>query len=108
MTSNTLLRAGVVGVDDRTFVNLQVGRKMNDDLWLRFGMVQSHLGAGADYQLNHDLVLSGDLFNPPHPRVNALLDFRLKSFNDAFWLNAGVYNLFQPDTRLGIGLTYRP
>ncbi len=102
-----LFRAGVVGEYNRTFVNVQAGSKIADKAWLRFGMVQSHLGAGVDYELAPNFLFSGDLFDPDHLRMNALVDFHPKALGDSLWLNVGVYNLFQHASP-GIGLTYRP
>jgi len=107
LKSKSLFRVGVVGVHNRSFVNLQAGNKLSDKLWLRYGMVQSHLGAGADYLVTPDFVLTDELFNPNHLRMNVLLNYHPRQFPGPLWLDFGAYDLFQHSS-LGLGLTYRP
>lgn len=102
-----MFRAGVVGTNNTTFVNAQLGNKLGSNLWLRYGMIQSHLGVGADYQFNRDLRVTGELFAPQRLQANAIGYFRLKPLGESFWLTTGWYGIFH-DSAFGIGLTYRP
>ena len=101
-----LFRAGIVGIYNRTYVNLQLGNKVSDQLWLRYGMIQSHTGVGVDYEITPNLIFTDELFAPNHLRMNALFDYRLGA-EGPLWFNAGAYNLFQHPS-LGLGITYRP
>lgn len=103
----SMFRAGVVGMNNTTFVNLQAGSQLNENLWLRYGMIQSHFGIGADFQPNDDQLFTGELFNPNTLQANAIANFRLKSLGSSWWINTGFYNIFH-DGSFGIGITYRP
>jgi len=104
---SAFLRLGLVGISPNTFVNAQVGNKVNDQFWVRYGVVQSHLGIGVDYWPQPGLLLSGDLFNPNRLHGNITLGYQLKSFGNPWWVDAGWYNVLNHQT-FGVGVTYRP
>jgi len=106
-TTKDLLRLGLADIGGRNSINAQFGTELKDRLWFRYGLVQSRFGLGMDYQAGHNLTISGEMFDPSSMRVNALLDYRLKSLGKSWWLTTGVYDLFDGN-RLGLGLTYRP
>ncbi|MHB9131682.1 MAG: MlaD family protein [Armatimonadota bacterium] len=102
-----MLRAGLTNIGKDNDWNLQLGSRMGNNTWLRYGVVQSNFGAGIDYQLNPDLRFSADIFDPDSVRANALLDYRLKPLGTDWWLSAGWYDIFSRG-KLGVGITFRP
>jgi hypothetical protein len=104
---STMFRLGVSDIGRTSGVNAQVGNRIDPNLWLRYGIVQSRFGAGVDYQPTSSLRLTGEVFDPERLRANALLDYRLRPLGDDWWLTTGWYNLFDR-SQFGVGVTYRP
>jgi phospholipid/cholesterol/gamma-HCH transport system substrate-binding protein len=103
---DNMLRAGVADIGRSSKFNLQFGNRVGSRTWVRYGLVESRFGLGADYAFNPNARLSTEFFDPGDPRANALFDLRLRPLGDNFWLTTGWYNLLG-DTSLGIGLTFR-
>lgn len=103
-----LFRAGVGDIGGDSGINLQLGSRLGHAGWLRYGVVQSRFGLGVDYQMGSAIRFSGELFDPNHPRANALLDFHAAPLGDDLWLTSGWYNIFSKRHTFGVGLTYRP
>lgn len=104
---STMLRLGVADIGHTDGVNAQVGNRLTPDLWLRYGIVQSRVGVGADYLLNPNLRVTGELFDTERVRANALLDYRFSPLGRGWWLTSGWYGIFD-ESKLGLGVTYRP
>ncbi|HEY3417438.1 MAG TPA: MlaD family protein [Armatimonadota bacterium] len=104
---STMLRAGVADLGGEAPLNLQFGNKLGKDAWLRYGVVQSQLGLGLDYNFGSGATFTGELFDPNDVRGNALLDLRLKALGPGWWITSGVWDLFGKN-QFGAGLTYRP
>jgi virulence factor Mce-like protein len=56
---------------------LQVGSRLDPRLRLRYGVVDSHLGVGADYQASPSLAYSLDVTNISQLTINAYLRYRI-------------------------------
>lgn len=103
-----MFRAGVTDVGNKEKLNLQMGNRFGNDHWLRYGVVQSKIGAGLDYRLSTDARLTAELFNPEDLRANALVDYRLRTLSPDWWLSAGVFDLFTPSRSFNVGVSYKP
>jgi hypothetical protein len=88
-------------------MNVQFGKRLQQDAWFRFGIIQSSFGLGADYQPNPNLRLSGEIFDPGRLRANGIVDYRLKMLGEGWWLTTAWYDAFNHG-RLGLGVTLRP
>lgn len=104
---SSMFRLGLAEIGDDTTVNAQFGNRLRENLWFRYGLIQSQFGIGVDYGASPNLYLSGELFDPDHLRANLLLDYRIRPLGTDWWFTTGFYNLFDDNT-LGIGLTYVP
>ncbi len=102
-----MIRAGVTDIGQDTGLNLQYGNRVADNVWLRYGVVQSQAGVGADWLLSPDLRLSAELFDPNTLRLNALAEYKVRPLGDSWWLTGGVYNVFDHPS-FAAGVTYRP
>jgi len=103
-----MLRLGLTDIGEKNQLNIQAGGHVTPQSWFRYGLVQSSFGIGADYQPDHNVRLTTDIFNPAHPRANALVNYRLRQFGTDWWLSTGYYDLFSPQSLFGFGMTYRP
>jgi len=107
--AKSMLRLGMADVGYKDRFNLQFGNRIGKDNWFRYGLVQSSFGIGADLQPSPSWRLSSELFAPGDIRGNVLISNQPKFLGDDWWLTAGAYDLFHPDTQaIGIGMTYRP
>lgn len=106
-TKTSMFRLGIADISNTSKFNAQFGSRFGENLWFRYGIVQSTFGIGADMHLNDRWHVSGDLFDPRHLRANLLVDYRLLRFGQGWWLGGGVYDLLG-DAKLGVGVTYRP
>lgn len=104
---SSMVRLGVADIGHNSTLNLQFGSKIDENLWFRYGLVQSRFGLGADYKFNDNLQIAGELFDPNHARANFVIDNRLKPLGKEWWLSVGWYDLFNRG-KLGVGFTYRP
>ena len=106
-TKRDMLRLGMADIGGSSGVNVQFGNELHNNLWFRYGLVQSRFGLGLDYQASSNLDFSGEIFDPSAVRVNALVNYRLAPLGKRWWLTTGVYDLFDGN-RLGLGVSYRP
>lgn len=104
----SMFRIGLADIGNNGGVNAQLAKSVGTDnnFWFRYGIVQSRLGGGFDYQPHEDIKLSAELFDPAKIRGNLLLDYRLRGLSDNMWLTGGIYDLFQKNS-VGVGMTYR-
>jgi hypothetical protein len=64
-----------VGENDQralTLLDILLGRKIDENLSMRLGMINSQVGGGLDYLLNNKITLTTDIFdlnNKPNPRL---------------------------------------
>lgn len=101
-----MFRTGVTDIARTSRLNLQFGNQVGANGWVRYGLVESQFGVGADYTFNPNLRGSVELFDPGKPRANALLDLRMKPFGNHWWLTSGWYGIHDRDS-FGVGLTFR-
>ena len=104
---STMMRLGASDIGVTNGLNVQFGNKLTKDVWFRYGIVQSAFGAGADFQPNENLRVSGEFFDPARFRGNLTLDYRLDKLGKGWWATTGWYDILNHD-RFGIGVTYRP
>ena len=108
-----MLRAGLADIGGHNQVNLELGTRIRDDSWFRYGLVQSSFGIGADLvpPSYANLRLTTELFDPMHLRANALAHLRVGPPDSAWWLTSGWYDLFSRPPyapTFGVGVTFRP
>ncbi len=53
-----------------TLLDFQIAGSMTDNLGLRIGMINTHLGGGVDLALNKNLMLSSDIYDINNPKPN--------------------------------------
>jgi phospholipid/cholesterol/gamma-HCH transport system substrate-binding protein len=106
-STKSLAHIGLADIGGKTSVNMQFGNELKDQLWFRYGIVQTRFGLGLDYKANANIDMTGEIFDPSDLKVNALINYRLHSLGNNWWFTTGVYDLFDGN-RFGLGLTYRP
>ena len=68
-----------------SLLDLQISSIVANNLGLRIGMIDTHLGGGVDYYANKRMTLSGDLYDinnpkPNYPRVRFTADYKLVDY----------------------------
>jgi len=68
---NRFLRLGVDDIGESSTVNVQIGERRGNRV-LRYGLMQSRLGVGADYRLGRRGMLTLDVFDPNDIRADVM------------------------------------
>ncbi len=96
-------RAGLYDIGENTRVNVQVGKVLKEGQALRWGLYQSRIGLGYDWQANPRWYLQADLYHPNLPTLD--IKGRLQ-FNEGVGAWLGFENLGR-DNRPVLGLQYK-
>ncbi len=86
------LRFGIDDIGEESTVNIQLGEPQRRGT-VRYGLVRSRLGVGADFELPRQITLSLDLFDPNSLRADILADVPLVVGRSDWQFLAGVRNL---------------
>ena len=109
---DNMFRGGVADLSDKSKFNAQLGKRVSDSSFVRYGIIESSFGAGFDQMLfNNNMRFSVDAFVPSSGfDTNLLLDYRVPSIGHSnnFWLSGGWYNMLSGNSYVGVGVRYFP
>ncbi|NIM04749.1 MAG: MCE family protein [Armatimonadetes bacterium] len=91
----SFLRLGVADIGELNQVNFQAGRRLGNNN-LRYGLVRSKIGAGADLSLGQGGRLSLDFFDPNRLRADFTMEYPLGG-EDGWGLIFGMRDAFGED-----------
>lgn len=97
-------RAGIFDIGEDARVNLQMGRNVGPDRSFRWGLYQSRIGLGYDWQADSKLFLQSDLYWPNDPRVDVKARYDLMEGLGG-WL--GFEGIGSGETRPMAGVQFR-
>jgi hypothetical protein len=86
-----------------TRFGLQVGTRLDPRLRLRYGVIDSHLGVGFDYQASPSLGYAVDLTNISQVTLNAYLRYRI---DERYGITLRAVSLLNQPT-FGVGVYRR-
>jgi phospholipid/cholesterol/gamma-HCH transport system substrate-binding protein len=99
-SANTFYRLGLFDFGENTRINAQAGQQLRRNLWVRYGIYASKLGAGVDFGSRQRPSASVDLFGLDRPRLDLRGNIPL---NRSLDLTIGVDRVFQaPDPVFGV------
>ncbi|BCW97545.1 MAG: hypothetical protein KatS3mg024_0372 [Armatimonadota bacterium] len=101
---SSFYRMGLFDIGESSRVNLQIGRNLAEGQSLRWGLYQSRLSLGYDWQADGPLMLRTDLYRLNDPRLDVKARYGLRE-NVAAWL--GVESIGGGDERPVAGLQFR-
>ncbi len=94
------LRFGVEDIGEDSDVNIQLGERQRRAV-LRYGLVRSTLGLGADFDLPRNITLSLDIFDPNDIRADLLADVPLVLGRSDWSILAGVRDIGDEERVVG-------
>jgi phospholipid/cholesterol/gamma-HCH transport system substrate-binding protein len=94
------LRIGIDDIGEDSTANIQLGEPQRRAV-LRYGLVRSRLGIGADFDLPREITLSFDLFDPNALRADVLVKVPFVQGRAGWSLLAGARDLGEENVYVG-------
>ena len=95
---------GLADVNEKSKLNLQVGRQFNPRQILRVGVIESSIGTALDILPGSRLKLSTELYNISDPQLNLLGYYKI---GNKWNLHVGIRNILN-DAQSAIGVRFTP